>query len=328
MPMTLQGSFMRKNLYRFFLKFSGLSLVVTLLSSCQSVAVLDPKGPIGAQEKSLILITLVLMLIVAIPVFAMVIWFTIRYREKNKKATYKPEWEGSLKIESAIWLIPLAIIVVLSYLTWTSTIELDPYRPIASKVQPLRVEVVSLDWKWLFIYPDYDIATVNKLVIPAGTPVTFDLTSATVMTSFFIPRLGSQIYAMAGMVSHLNLMADSPGTFTGKNMEYSGVGYSAMHFKTISLTPEQFKAWLQAAKSEPKALTLAEFDQLNTPMVNYPETTYASVDPGLFNHIVDSFMPTQKDVQQEKPMIMPKSDQQNSSSTMPMSDQMKMPTTK
>ncbi len=250
---------------------------------------LDPKGPIGSQEKSLILITFWLMLIVAIPVFAMVIWFSLRYRESNKKATYKPEWEGSLKIETVIWLVPVAIIAILSYLTWVKTTDLDPYRPIQSTEAPLHVEVVSLDWNWLFIYPDENIATVNKLIIPEGRPVTFDLTSATVMTSFFIPQLGSQIYAMAGMVTHLNLEADSPGTFLGENMEYSGNGYASMHFDTVSLPNDQFSAWVQTAKSSTNSLTLAQFNHMNNPLMDIPVTTYSQVEPGLFDHIVHSF---------------------------------------
>ncbi len=288
---------MRKKTFGRFFKSFGLPLAVFLFSSCQGGSLLDPKGPIGSQEKSLILITFALMLIVAIPVFAMVIWFSVRYRETNKKATYKPEWEGSLKIETVIWLVPLAIIGVLSYLTWVKTIDLDPYKPIASTERPLHVEVVSLDWNWLFIYPDENIASVNKLVIPEGRPVTFDLTSATVMTSFFIPQLGSQIYAMAGMTTHLNLEADSPGTFLGENMEYSGNGYASMHFDTVSLPQSQFAAWVQTAKASPSMMTLSQFNQLNTPTLNYPVTTYSSVDPGLFDHVVHSFdntMPMQQ----------------------------------
>jgi len=260
-----KGDLMIKNKLSRFFKLSIVPLIVLFLSSCQHVALLDPQGPIGSQEKFLILISLGLMLIVVIPVFVMVIWFSIRYRESNAKATYKPEWEGSMKIEAVLWLIPLAIIIVLSYLTWTSTHDLDPYKPIASKEAPIRVQVVSLDWNWLFIYPDYGIASVNKLVFPAATPVSFELTSATVMTSFFIPDLGSQIYAMGGMRTRLNLLADKPGNFIGHNMQYSGIGYGSMDFPAISLSADQFAAWAKSAKENKVGLSLAQFNTLNTP---------------------------------------------------------------
>lgn len=270
-------------------------LFVLLLSACEGVPLLDPKGPIGEQEKLLLFMSVGLMLIVVVPVFVMAIWFGVRYRESNAKATYKPKWEGSLRIEAVIWLIPLAIVVVLSYLTIVKTIELDPYKPIESDKPTLRVQVVSLDWNWLFIYPDYDIATVNQLYIPAGAPVAFDITSATVMTSFFIPDLGSQIYAMAGMVTKLNLMADHPGTFTGQNMNYSGFGYGTMFFPTNAIPADEFATWAQTAKNSQSSLTLAAFNELNTPQSNYPATTYASVEPDLFGKIVGKFMGWQGD---------------------------------
>lgn len=273
-----------------FFKIYGLSLFVLLLNACSKLSVLDPKGPIGQQEKFLILISIGLMLIVVVPVFVLAIWFAIRYRAGNTKATFKPDWEGSNRIEAVIWLIPISIVVVLSILAWTHTIKLDPYNPISSDKAPVRVQVVSLDWNWLFIYPDYDIATVNELVIPSETPISFDLTSATVMTSFFIPRLGSQMYAMAGMVTHLNLLASEPGTYTGQNQEFSGDGYHTMHFPAIAKSPEEFSAWVDAAKESQETLSLDTFQTLNTPQSDYPVTTYASVAPGLFDHIVGQFM--------------------------------------
>ena len=272
------------------MKAGFLAVFMVLLSGCQGVALLDPKGPVGQGTMNLMVITVVLGLIVIIPVIVMTIWFAIRYRETNTKATYKPHWEGSLKIEAVIWLVPVAIIVVLSYFTWISTIELDPYKPLPSKEQPLRVQVVSTDWNWLFIYPDYEAASLNKLVIPTGVPVIFDMTSASVMTSFFIPDLGSQMYVMAGMVSHLNLMSSHDGTYTGRNMEYSGEGYNSMNFPTKSVSAEQFQAWLQEAKASPKALSVAEFDLLSKPQKDLPDTAFSKVEPKLFDQIVARFM--------------------------------------
>jgi len=289
-PTALQRSPMRTNKLGLFFKSLGLILFAPLLSACQGVAVLDPQGPIGSQERDLILMSVGLGVIVVVPVFVMVAWFSLRYRESNKKATYKPHWEGTLGIEAVIWLVPLAIVGVLAYLIWVKTAELDPYKPIPSIERPLRVQVISLDWNWLFIYPDYDIATVNSLVIPAGVPVTFDLTSATVMSSFFIPDLGSQMYAMAGMVSHLNLLANGPGNFTGYNMEFSGEGYGTMHFTTNALTKEKFAAWVQAAKGNATTLSLDQFNKMNKPQSNLPVTTFASVEPNLFSHITGQFM--------------------------------------
>jgi len=279
-----------KNPFFGFVKAGALAALVLLATGCQGVALLDPQGPVGVETTNLLLIAVGLGVLVVVPVIVMAIWFAIRYRETNTKATYTPHWEGSLKIEAFMWLIPVAIIVVLSYFTWVKTIELDPYKPIASTEAPLKVQVVSLDWNWLFIYPDLNVASVNKLVIPAGTPVTFELTSDTVMTSFFIPELGSQIYVMAGMVTQLNLLADRPGTYTGRNMGYSGFGYAAMNFPTLSVTKDQFNQWLTEAQGTGKVLDLAHYDEVAKPQKNYPVTMYSSVEPGLFRAIVDRFM--------------------------------------
>ena len=269
--------------------FLGLLPLTLLVNSCQQVPLLDPQGPVGTQERDLILMAVGLALLVIIPVFVMVGWFSFRYRESNKKATYKPHWEGTFTFEAVIWLVPVLIIGVLSYLTWVKTTDLDPYKPIPSIERPLHVQVVSLDWNWLFIYPDYDVATVNNLVIPAGAPVTFDFTSSTVMTSFFIPDLGSQMYVMAGMVTHLNLLADHQGTYTGHNMEFSGVGYAAMNFSTNALTKDKFDEWVRGAKASTTAMGLEQFNKLNTPQSGLPAATFAPVEPNLFRHVVDLF---------------------------------------
>ena len=262
-----------------------------LLNSCQGVAILDPKGPIGIQERDLIAMAVGLGMIVIIPVVAMALWFTFRYRESNKKATYTPHWEGSLKVESVIWVVPILIIAVLSYLTLVKTTELDPYKPIASTEKAVHVQVVSLDWNWLFIYPDYKVASLNSLVIPSGVPVTFDMTSSTVMTSLFIPHLGSQMYIMAGMVSHLNLLANEPGSYPGHNMEYSGKGYDSMSFVAKAVTKGDFEAWTQSHQGTGSALTAEEFQKLKEPKAGRSPTVYGSVDPELFTNLVAKFMP-------------------------------------
>ena len=263
---------------------------VAFFSSCSGMSILNPKGPIGKDESFLIYMAFALMLIVVIPVFVMAFWFARRYRASNKKATYKPQWGHSTVIELFIWLIPVAIIAVLSWLTWTRTFKLDPYKPLKGKNQSLRVEVVSTDWNYLFIYPDYNIAIVNELIIPSNTPLSFRLTSSTVMTSFFIPQLGSQIYAMAGMQTWLHLMAEDTGTYRGQNMEFSGPGYHTMHFKVITETPEEFSKWVDKAKQSPDSLSMDEYSKINQPVMNYPITTYSSVIPNLFDHIMSPFM--------------------------------------
>ncbi len=231
-----------------------------------------------------------LMLIVVIPVFVMVLWFSLRYRASNTKATYKPKWAHSTQIEWAIWFIPIAIIVVLSYLTWTSTYELDPYKPIESTVKPINVEVVSMDWNWLFIYPDYDIAVVNQLVFPVNTPISFRLTSASVMTSFFIPQLGSQIYVMAGMRTKLNLLANEQGIYHGQNQEFSGLGYEGMHFDAEAVSNEQFEDWVQKAKQSNDMLSQARFDELAQPHLSYPVSYFSSVEKNLFDNLMGKYM--------------------------------------
>ncbi len=292
---------MKKILYN-LIKAGAVLLGIVFLSSCKNMIVLDPKGPIGREETFLIYMAFALMLIVVVPVFVMVILFSVRYRASNKKATYKPKWAHSNKIEWVIWSVPIAIIAALSYLTYTRTHQLDPYKPIPSVEEPLQIEVISLDWNWLFIYPDYDIATINEVVFPANVPLSFRLTSATVMTSFFIPQLGSQMYAMAGMQTHLNLMAEDTGIYMGHNMEYSGQGYNTMYFNAVAKTPEQFKKWIQKAKLSPDTLSMTEYKEISKPIVDYPVTVYSSVVPGLTDKIISPFMDWMGKHKMEMPM--------------------------
>jgi len=271
--------------------FTGLSSLcaASFFGGCSQMLLLDPKGPIGDAERFVIIAAFVLMLIVVIPVFVMVFWFARRYRASNRKATYSPKWSYSTKIDLAMWLVPLAIVTALGVLSWSATHSLDPYKPLDSAVKPIRIEVVSLDWKWLFIYPDYDIAVVNQLVFPAKVPLSFRVTSDTVLTSFFIPQLGSQIYAMAGRQSRLHLMADEPGTYAGHNQQFSGRGYADMHFKANAVSREQFEAWVQNTRQSPDKLDLARYEKLEKPGVGSPVMQFSSVKPGLFDKIVSKY---------------------------------------
>ena len=262
-----------------------------LLSGCSELILFNSKGPIADSEHFLILVAFGLMLIVVLPVFVMAFWFARKYRASNTKADYRPNWAFSTKIELAIWLVPIIIVTILSYLAWTTSFQLDPYKPINPHSASLNIEVVSLDWNWLFIYPEQNIAVVNELVFPVNVPLSFKLTSATVLTSFFIPQLGSQMYVMAGMQTRLNLMADEPGVFVGQNQEFSGAGYSTMHFKAISTSPEKFKAWTQKAKESPNKLNLATYENLAKPNVDHDVTLYSSVEPDLFAYIMRQFNP-------------------------------------
>src|SRR4030042_5898398 len=221
---------MKRKSYSIFVGLTSLG-AVTLLGGCSTILLFDPKGPIGEAERSLIIAAIVLMLIVIIPVFIMAFWFARKFRASNTEATYMPKWSHSPKIEFFMWAVPFAIVTVLAILAWTSTHSLDPYKPIHSADKPINIEAVSLDWKWLFIYPDQNIATANQITFPVNVPVSFKLTSDTVMTSFFIPQLGSQMYAMAGMQTRLHLLADKPGVYTGQNQQLTGRGYSDIHFQ-------------------------------------------------------------------------------------------------
>ncbi|HVS78255.1 MAG TPA: ubiquinol oxidase subunit II [Steroidobacteraceae bacterium] len=257
-----------------------------LLSGCQW-AVLDPKGPIGVQERSIILTATVLMLIVVVPVIALILIFAWRYRASNEKAEYRPDWSHSNRIEAVVWLIPCIIILALGVIAWRSSHTLDPYRPLDSKVKPIRIDAVALDWKWLFIYPEQKVATVNQVAFPANVPVEFHITSATVMNAFFIPQLGSQIYAMARMETQLHLLASEPGTYQGLSSNYSGDGFSGMTFKAIALPSQQgFDAWLAKVKAAPRKLDAASFARLAAPSENNPVEYYSQVQPRLFGDIV------------------------------------------
>nr|WP_255555339.1 ubiquinol oxidase subunit II [Enterovibrio paralichthyis] len=256
------------------------------LSGC-SGGVLDPKGQIGIDEKYLIIISTILMLLVVIPVIVMTLYFSWKYRDSRTQEIYAPKWAHSTKIEATVWAIPIIIVVILGAITWRSTHELDPYKPIEGKGKPLTVEVVSLNWKWLFIYPEQGIATVNKLVFPTDVPVEFKITSESTMNSFFIPQLGSQIYSMAGMTTQLHLIANEPGTFEGFSANYSGSGFSGMKFDAVATTTrDEFDTWVSKVKSSGSPLTQSDYVELAKPSEFHPVEYFRSVDQGLFDSIV------------------------------------------
>jgi cytochrome o ubiquinol oxidase subunit 2 len=271
------------------LKILAMS-TLALLGGCSDMVLFDPKGPVGDTERFIITAAFILMLLVVIPVIVMALWFTWRYRESStKEHNYAPKWSYSGKIELAIWVIPLVIVTALGTLIWNTTYRLDPHNPIDSTAEPVNIEVVSLDWKWLFIYPDENIAIVNQLVFPVGVPLNFRITSDTVMTSFFIPQLGSQIYAMAGMQTRLHLLADEPGTYLGQNQQFSGSGYAHMNFKATAVSPGEFAAWLKTLRQSPEKLDRMRYEELLKPTSGYPVTPFSSVAPGLFDSIIGKY---------------------------------------
>ena len=270
------------------LRYASVGVAV-FLSGC-NMEVLTPKGDIGAHEKSLILIALGLMAVVAIPVIAMTLWFPLRYRASNKKATYAPTWSHSTKIEVVVWTIPAIIIAILAVITWRSSHTLDPYKPLESEAKPVVIQAIAMDWKWLFVYPDYGVATVNEIAFPTDVPVNFQITSDSVMNAFFIPQLGSQIYAMAGMETKLHLIAREPGSYAGLSSNYSGEGFSDMRFQAIATSEQGFKDWIAKAKATQAALNDDTYKTLAQPSMKVPVAYYGSVTPDLFTHVVGKYM--------------------------------------
>ncbi|MGF6572936.1 cytochrome bo3 quinol oxidase subunit 2 [Paraburkholderia fungorum] len=262
---------------------AGLAL---LLSGCSNLDILNPKGSVGLAERDLIATSTWAMLIVVVPVIALTLLFAWRYRASNKNAEYRPGWVHSTGIEIAIWTIPTLIILFLAVLTWKTTHELDPYKPLESQVKPINVEVVALDWKWLFIYPDLGIASVNQLAIPVGTPVNFVITSDSVMNSFFIPQLGGQIYAMAGMQTRLHLIADEAGDYAGTSANFSGKGFSDMKFRTLAKSPEEFNAWVAKVRASSDNLSMDRYHTVSAPSEKDPVRYFSAVDPKLFHNII------------------------------------------
>jgi cytochrome o ubiquinol oxidase subunit 2 len=262
----------------------------SLTSACNR-GILDPVGPVGSAEKTILINSTAIMLAIIIPTMIATVAIAFWFRRGNAKATYRPDWEYSGAIELVVWAIPALTIMLLGGIAWIGSHALEPSKPLASKVAPLKVDVVSLDWKWLFIYPDQGVATVNQLVVPAGTPVSFRLTSATVWNSFFVPQMGTMIYTMPRMTTHLNLQADRPGVYNGLSSHFSGDGFPGMQFQVQALPPDQFATWTQGAHSSALKLDGAGFAELSKPSSYVKPMTYGAVAPGLFDAIVANRAP-------------------------------------
>ena len=268
---------------------------LALLAGCDTV-LLNPSGDIAAQQGRLIVVSTVLMLLIIVPVIVLTLLFAWRYRASNKAATYAPDWDHSTQLELVIWAAPLLIILALGAVTWISTHTLDPYRPlqridaqrpVAPDTPTLTVEVVALDWKWLFIYPEQGIATVNELAAPVDVPIRFKITSSSVMNSFYIPALAGQIYAMPGMETKLHAVINRVGDYEGFSANYSGAGFSGMRFTFRGMAPQDFHRWVDATRAGPGTLDRTAYLQLERPSEREPARRYARVAPDLYDAIVD-----------------------------------------
>jgi cytochrome o ubiquinol oxidase subunit 2 len=273
-----------------------------------TIAILNPKGAIAHQERNLIVIAVLIMLIGAIPIYIMVFLFVYKFRANNKASEHAPDQDSKM-VAGLIWVIPASIIFVLGVLNWKSTHALDPYKPISSGQKPITIQVVALQWKWLFIYPEQNIATVNFIQFPENTPLHFELTADAPMNSFWIPQLGGQMYAMPGMTTQLNLIAEAPGEFTGSAAEISGQGFAGMRFIAKSTPQADFNAWVRSVQQGANVLdsennlSMDEYNRLARPSENSPKMFYGSVEKDLYNHVMMKFMaPTSPRASQSMPM--------------------------
>ena len=267
------------------LVIGGIALV-----SGASIDALDPAGQIAAQQRKVLILTLFLSSLVVVPVFTMLIVFAIRYRASNHRAEYRPEWGENKLLEGLWWGIPIAIIGVLGVVTVVTSHSLDPYKPIASDKSTLEVQVVAMQWKWLFIYPQYDVATLNYLPVEVDRPIHFTLTADAPMSAFWIPKLGSQIYAMNGMQSELNLIANKTGSFTGYTTNINGEGYADMTFTLRSYSTDDFNAWRRQANAVPAQIDSQTYETLSQPTVDTKLRTYRLAEEDLFATIVHERM--------------------------------------
>ncbi|MGY2046596.1 ubiquinol oxidase subunit II [Methylobacterium sp. JK268] len=272
----------------------GVLLAAGLLGGCNMV-VLNPGGDVAVQQRNLIIASTALMLLVILPVIALTFVFAWRYRATNTEATYDPDWHHSTQLEVVIWTVPLLIIIALGAMTWISTHTLDPYRPLTRlgpnkpvppDLKPLQVQVVALDWKWLFIYPDLGIATVNELAAPVDVPLSFKITSASVWNTFYVPTLAGMIYAMPGMQTEMQAVMNKPGDYRGQSAHYSGSGFSRMNFDFRSLDRQGFDAWVAKVKETRKPLDRAAYLELDKPSEADPVRHYGSVEAGLYDAIL------------------------------------------
>jgi cytochrome o ubiquinol oxidase subunit II len=262
-------------------------VVPTVLAACQP-AVLDPQGVVGVAEKTILIDSLAIMLAIVVPTIAATLAFAWWFRAGNTKATYLPDFEYSGRLELLVWSIPAMTVLLVGGVAWVGAHDLDPGKPLSSTVKPVNVQVVSLDWKWLFIYPEQGIASVNKLVVPVGTPISFELTSSSVMNSFFVPQLGSQIYAMSGMATRLQLQADHVGTYPGFSAMFSGDGFADMRFAVDAVSSDKFAQWVSQAREAGPMLDTRSYKDLTKPSQAVAPFTYRAVAADLFSGIVNT----------------------------------------
>lgn len=278
------------------LRCLSLLAPVALLSGCQKFTVLVPSGYVAAQQRDILIASVVLMMIIVIPLFVALFIIARRYRESNRDSAYAPDWSHSTRLELLMWAVPLAIVVILGAITWTGTHRYAPYSelrhinheiPVDANMTPLKVDVVALNWKWLFLYPQYGIATVGEVAAPINVPINFRITASDLMNSFYIPALAGQIYAMPGMRTKLNAVINEPGKYKGVDANYSGEGFNYMDFSFIGMKHEQFKQWVAKIKSGDKNLTRKTFRAtLLKDSINVPVKYYAQYADGLFRSIV------------------------------------------
>lgn len=268
----------------------GVVLSGILLLYGNDITVLNPKGPIAEKQRSLIILASLLSLVVVLPVFALTFGIAWKYRAGNHKARYMPEWDGGKRLESIWWGIPMVLILILSVIIYKSSHDLDPFRPVAAARTPLTIQVVALQWKWLFIYPEQGIATLNFVQFPEDRPVNFEITADAPMNSFWIPSLGGQIYAMAGMSTQLHLLANEPGDFRGSSANLSGAGFADMKFVARASTSEQFDRWVISTKQSPDMLDMNEYHRLAEPDRTSEKLAYVLGKRDLYTAIIGSYM--------------------------------------
>lgn len=283
-----------------FTPHPGVLLIASaaFLSGCKELVLLNPAGDIAAQQGQLVMLSTAIMLLIIVPVIGLTFLFAWRYRQGSRHAEeeYAPNWDHSTKLELVIWSVPLVIVIVLGAITWVTTHHLDPYRPldriaagqpVPEHVKPLQIQVVSLDWKWLFIYPEQGIATVNEMAVPIDRPVHLLLTSSTTMNAFYVPDLAGMIYTMPGMQTELNGVINRPGIFGGLSSHYSGYGFSGMNFKLHSLDDADFENWIAKARNAGLPLTRQVYSDLVRPTERHPVTRFSTVEAGLYDRVLN-----------------------------------------
>jgi cytochrome o ubiquinol oxidase subunit II len=272
------------------LRWLACAAATSALAGCGG-GVLDPRGPIGQANRTILLDSLAIMLAIVVPTILATLAIAWWYRASNRRARYLPDWEFSGSIELVVWFIPFLTIILLGGVTWIGSYQLDPWRPVPGKGAAIDIQVVSLDWKWLFIYPDERIATVNQIVVPVGFPLHFTLTSSSVMNTFFVPQLGSMIYTMNGMATQLNLRADHPGTYRGLSGHFSGDGFSGMHFDVRAVATEDYESWVASVRRGGGVLDDARYTALARQSLDVPPETFGDAAPNLFDRIVSQRLP-------------------------------------